>query len=72
MASADTTIKVHVESIIHDTIRDALQRISDTTGIRVNNIHVRRWLDISTLASPQFTPCDILIDSETSGPTKCK
>ena len=54
MASAkDLEVKVNVESIIHNEIRESMQYISERYGINVNNIDIA-WIDVSEQGRKSF------------------
>ena len=49
----DGNIKVAVERVIHDALRDQIQRIKDEHGIRVISLHVQ-WSELGPLVEK---PC---------------
>ena len=55
MASApkDIEVKVNVESVIHNEIRESMQYISERHGINVNSIDIS-WSDVSEQGRKSF------------------
>jgi len=51
---ADGNIKVGVESVIHDVLRDSIQKINDDYGIRVTGLRVE-WLNLSSVERADFS-----------------
>lgn len=47
MASTPSEIKVSIEQVIHKTLREAIQRISDQRHIQVDSLSIN-WIDFST------------------------
>ena len=59
---ADGNIKIAVESVIHDGLRAAVQRICNEHGIRVTSLRVD-WLN-QTFCEPQFSVVRIKVETE--------
>ena len=65
MAKANLKMKVSVEKVIHDSIRETLQMLVDDHGIMVNNVYVG-WLDLSQADKPRHVVNRLTIETETS------
>jgi len=50
----DGNIKVAVERVIHDALRDTIQQINDAYGIRLTGLRVE-WFDLSSVGRPEFS-----------------
>ena len=49
----DIDVKVNVESVIHNDIRESMQYISERYGINVNSIDIT-WIDVSEQGRNSF------------------
>ena len=64
MAESKLKMKVSVEKVIHDSIRETLQMLIDDHGIIVNTISVK-WLDLSQVDKEKYSICGLEIETET-------
>ena len=62
-------MKLSVEKVIHDSIRETLENLYDDYGIKVNSVNVT-WLDLSQVDKTIYGFSKLTVETETSSDPK--